>query len=335
MTAALGSSQPPAASSGHAAGCHANGSGLSFPEIIRTFFGDRHPMARHNANPRANRFAPQRWGGGRRFVDRVVAIASLCWFAVVSVGVPQHLGLSGIPLSGAQSSHVCRCDLKTRQAGQCCCAAPAIFASNAASNAESNAAAATVASSLSAPQRGCCSVRNTVASLERATCLHGSSPRTGSPQRADLPASSQPASSQPASTVQARNLAPSGRPAASAGSRKAACCSKELAPRSGDSSPAANVRSVVAGGALPSRHSSLPVAPSSEGGRRQMVAIDGCGCGDGGGLPGLIQNQDPRVLCGPWALASAWPCVGWLECPPEVSVSLFALPPGPPPRLDV
>ncbi|MFM7072047.1 MAG: hypothetical protein ACKO38_09675 [Planctomycetota bacterium] len=91
----------------------------------------------------------------------------------------------------------------------------------------------------------------------------------------------------------------------------------------------------VVAGTLPTSVPWQPAPPRSEGARRLAVVIDGCGCGQGGDIPGLVQNQEPRVLGGLLVLLNTLPCIGWVEFPVEVSSKLFAVPPVPPPRLAV
>jgi hypothetical protein len=91
----------------------------------------------------------------------------------------------------------------------------------------------------------------------------------------------------------------------------------------------------VSAGTLSAGKPWMPVPSRSEGARRLTVVIDGCGCGQSGDIPGLVQNQDPRVLGGLMVVMSTPPCIGWVEFPVEVSPKLFAVPPVPPPRLDV
>lgn len=288
-------------------------------------------MARQTPTLRVNRSAPRRWCGRRGFVGRWFALISIGWFAVVSIGVPQHLGLvaiqasqatvvdaasslgigkgnaavisTGGPSSGGPSAVVrtagmCHCDPAKKRAGLCCCRQlGSVFGSN------------------QATSRPCCSAANSVPVLEQATCQQ---------------------SGQPLGTRAATARTAPARPqSVGTPSKKAACCSKELTPRAGSATKSVSGVVKVSAGTLSAGKPWMPVPSRSEGARRLTVVIDGCGCGQSGDIPGLVQNQDPRVLGGLMVVMSTPPCIGWVEFPVEVSPKLFAVPPVPPPRLDV
>lgn len=288
-------------------------------------------MARQTPTLRVNRSAPRRWCGRRGFVGRWFALISIGWFAVVSIGVPQHLGLvaveasqatvvdaasslgigkgnagvtstggpsSGGPSTVVRTAGICHCDPAKKRAGLCCCRQlGSVFGSN------------------HATSRPCCSAANSVPVLEQATCQQ---------------------SGQPLGTRAATARTAPARPqSVGTPSKKAACCSKELTPRAGSATKSVSGVVKVSAGTLSAGKPWMPVPSRSEGARRLTVVIDGCGCGQSGDIPGLVQNQDPRVLGGLMVVMSTPPCIGWVEFPVEVSPKLFAVPPVPPPRLDV
>ena len=251
-------------------------------------------MLRRKDNSRMNRTASRSWSGVRCCMQRAMAIASLGWFAIVSVGVPQHLGWPGATISNAD----CRCDPARKRAGQCCCRLPDRLrsANPRTAKTESRASAA----------RPCCSALKVKAVASVSLVAND---RSAARERTlDL------------ATCVSKPPAP--------------CCSKQLTPRSERSTVSAT------GLAMVDRVPAVPVdsqqgsRPCSEGTRRQSLAIDGCGCGGGGPLPGLVQNQDPRVGGTGVSLVPTLLCIGWIELPVETSPIFFAFPPVPPPRLD-
>jgi hypothetical protein len=275
-------------------------------------------MARRTSTPRSKRVAPRRWSGRCGFVKQTFAVASLCWFAIVSVGVPQQMGWSGAATQGVE----CRCDPARKRAGQCCCRQPA-------SSQRSDS-----------PVRSqCCSTSKRVLTLDTARDTACDTARDAVCKTARDAARN---AALDAATCE------SGRPTVrnSASKKTAPCCSKRLTPRSlpasgatqawlvgGNSGTSGSLGSTGTTGASSSQEK--PTPPHSEGGRRQSFAMDGCGCGSSGSIPGLIRNQDPRVGGNCVALSPVLPCVGWVESPAVALPTIYALPPVPPPRLDV